>query len=461
MAVLTFNYRLDYRKVWAGWASKSQLDRRVRHLNIFEHYAGEDLADSSTVTPFAGAADIDLELVRAGVWERRRDGVVRERFVTRPDGSLAHSDKFRDGVRRVHSNYDRQWRLRVETAYAADGDTISNRAYRTARGRLFLDVGYEKGRPARHRVHGSDGITTDFPTEFAFRAAWIQYLHREAVRPVFVSEDRRLDGLVVQNPHSSDITSVCAIHSTHLAAPYQDVHALATYNDSALRRAEKFDAVVVLTDRQRADIEEHYGELPNMTVVPHPVSAPWRYRLPRRRRNIAVVTRLVPVKRVQDTIDAFGTIAAAYPGVNLEVWGSGEDLERLKTHAASAGLAERVEFKGYTAKPLDVYSRALFSVSSSLTEGMGLSTCESLSVGTPVASYDYRYGARDLIQDGVNGYLAEDGDVEGLGQAMARLLSSPAKLRRMSRASRAILRSHSRRNYRRAWENLLDGIGQE
>jgi len=82
-------------------------------------------------------------------------------------------------------------------------------------------------------------------------------------------------------------------------------------------------------------------------------------------------------------------------------------------------------------------------------------------VGTPVASYDYRYGARELVEDGRNGYLAEDGDVEALGEAIERLLASPRMLRRMSRSSRAILRTHSRRHYRQAWNALLDGIGQE
>ncbi|GAB6936572.1 glycosyltransferase [Isoptericola variabilis] len=461
VAILTFNYRLDYADVWAGWASKSRLGRKVRHLNIFEHYAGEELGSSGASVVFDGAGRGALREVREGVWERRQEGKLESRFVTRPDGSLGYIDYFRDGVRRIHANYDQQERLRVETRHTEDGKTIESRTYRTASGRLFLEVGYRDGKPARHRLYGRDGVAVDYASEFAFRAAWVDELHRGVPGSVFVSEDRRLDGLLVQNPHSSDMTSVCAIHSTHLAPPYQDVHDLATYNDSALRRASRFDAIVLLTDRQRSDIEEHYGTLPNAVVIPHAVSAPWRYRVPRRRRNIVVVTRLVPVKRVQDTIDAFATVAAAHPDVNLEIWGSGEELERLTAHAASAGLAQRVEFKGYTAKPLDVYSRALFSVSSSLTEGMGLSTCESLSVGTPVASYDYRYGARDLIQDGVNGYLAEDGDVEGLGQAMARLLSSPARLRRMSRASRGILRTHSRKNYRRAWETLLDGVGQE
>jgi poly(glycerol-phosphate) alpha-glucosyltransferase len=461
VAILTFNYRLDYDEVWSGWAAKSRLGRKARHLNIFEHYADEALASSDELVRFDGAGRGELKNVREGVWERRRDGKIQSRFVARPDGSLGYVDYFQDGARHLHANYDKQERLRVETRFEADGKTVASRSYRTASGRLFLDVRYRNDKPVVHRVYQRNGVAIDYPNEFAFRAAWVDALHRGATRPVFVSEDRRLDGLLVQNPHSSDIRSVSAIHSTHLAAPYKDIHALATYNDSALRRAEKFDAIVLLTQRQRDDIEAHYGELPNVTVLPHAVSAPVHYRVPRRRRNVVVVTRLVTVKRVQDTIDAFRTVAAEHSDVNLEIWGSGDDRDRLEAHTASVGLTGRVEFRGYAAKPLDVYAGALLSVSSSLTEGMGLSTCESLSVGTPVASYDYRYGARELVEDGVNGYLAEDGDVAALGRAIKQLLASPRALRRMSRSSRAILRTHSRRHYRRAWNELLDGIGQE
>jgi glycosyltransferase involved in cell wall biosynthesis len=461
VAILTFNHRVDYADVWSVWVGKSRLGRHVRHLNIFEHYAGEPLSSRGAPVAFDGAGRGELTKVRDGVWERRSGGKLQSRFVARPDGSLVYVDYFQDGVRYLHANYDAQERLRVETRYEDDGEVVRSRSYRTASGRLYLDVRYRDDKPVVHRVYQPNGVAIDYPNEFTFRAAWIDELHRGATRPVFVSEDRRLDGLLVQNPRNSDIVSVCAIHSTHLAAPYRDVHALATYNDSALRRAEKFDSIVLLTQRQRDDIEAHYGELPNATVLPHAVSAPWRYRLPRRRKNVVVVTRLVPVKRVQDTIDAFAAVAPAHPGVNLEIWGSGEERQRLESHAKAAGLADRVEFRGHTPKPLNVYAGALMSVSSSLTEGMGLSTCESLSVGTPVASYDYRYGARELVEDGRNGYLAEDGDVAALGRAMLRMLDSRSALRRMSRSSRSILRTHSRRHYRRAWDALLDGLGQE
>ncbi len=49
-------------------------------------------------------------------------------------------------------------------------------------------------------------------------------------------------------------------------------------------------------------------------------------------------------------------------------------------------------------------------------EGYPLATLESMSRGCPVVSYDIRYGPREQISDGVDGFLVPPGDIELLAQ---------------------------------------------
>ena len=69
-------------------------------------------------------------------------------------------------------------------------------------------------------------------------------------------------------------------------------------------------------------------------------------------------------------------------------------------------------------------------------EGYPLSTLESMSRGCPVVSYDIKYGPREQISDGVEGFLVPAGDVELLAQRVIELLRSPELVRRMSAAAR-------------------------
>ncbi len=59
----------------------------------------------------------------------------------------------------------------------------------------------------------------------------------------------------------------------------------------------------------------------------------------------------------------------------------------------------------------ELYSLADITLSCSLFETFGLTLVESLALGTPVLSFDCG-GARDIIQNGVNGYLLDDYDCE-------------------------------------------------
>ncbi len=65
-------------------------------------------------------------------------------------------------------------------------------------------------------------------------------------------------------------------------------------------------------------------------------------------------------------------------------------------------------------------AKAELMLSTSKMEGFGLAILESLSVGTPVISYDIDYGPSEPIQDGFNGYLVPKGDIN---QMVERLIN--------------------------------------
>ncbi|MBO8509578.1 glycosyltransferase, partial [Staphylococcus aureus] len=73
------------------------------------------------------------------------------------------------------------------------------------------------------------------------------------------------------------------------------------------------------------------------------------------------------------------------------------------------------------------YSDAYLSLITSNMEGFSLALLESLAHGVPVISYDVDYGPSELIQDGFNGYLVPQGDINQMVEKVDQLLNNTQK----------------------------------
>ena len=93
-------------------------------------------------------------------------------------------------------------------------------------------------------------------------------------------------------------------------------------------------------------------------------------------------------------------------------------IEKVK----NAGLENRFHCVGYQANPY-CYSRyADCFVLSSHWEGLPNALIESLYLGTPAAAFECVPILNRIIDKGSNGYLAENGNVEELANAMNKAI---------------------------------------
>ncbi len=77
-----------------------------------------------------------------------------------------------------------------------------------------------------------------------------------------------------------------------------------------------------------------------------------------------------------------------------------------------------------------------------------------MAAGTPVVACDVRYGPREIIRDGVDGFLIADRDIEAAGRAVVRLLIDPTLNLQMSSAAREVVQRFSRAGHDGAWIGL-------
>lgn len=141
--------------------------------------------------------------------------------------------------------------------------------------------------------------------------------------------------------------------------------------------------------------------------------------------RVAVLSRLVPHKQIEDALDAVAALRPRMPGLHLDIVGGGWWRDRLTDHARLLGVSDAVTFHGHVddVTKHEVLQRCWVHVLPSLKEGWGLAVTEAAQHGVPTIGYRSSGGLTDSIVDGVTGLLVDDHD--NMVVELERLLTDP------------------------------------
>ena len=137
-------------------------------------------------------------------------------------------------------------------------------------------------------------------------------------------------------------------------------------------------------------------------------------------RHFSIVARLVPKKNISLAIRAFAIARSAGLARRLVICGSGPLLDALQEQCRDLDVEAAVEFRGFvqTAGISAVLSSTLALVLPSTEEQFGIAIAEAVALGVPVFASE-NCGARDtLVRTGVNGFVFEPDNAEGLARIM-------------------------------------------
>lgn len=155
------------------------------------------------------------------------------------------------------------------------------------------------------------------------------------------------------------------------------------------------------------------------------------------------VGRLIPVKNLFLLFAAFASVTREHPGAQLQIVGSGPLESALKRHAEQLGIAASVEFSGHRHDIEALLRDADFGVLPSSVEGLSNSLLECMASGLPMIASRVS-GSEDLIRPGVNGWLFEPDDVQGLLTCLREAVAlSPQRRRQMGEAARVMVERHA------------------
>lgn len=147
-----------------------------------------------------------------------------------------------------------------------------------------------------------------------------------------------------------------------------------------------------------------------------------------RSKNVLSVARLSNEKGVDLLIDAAKLVVPEFPDWHFWVAGAGPEYTVLQKQIFDLGLHNNVHLIGQVNDIAGLYSQASIYVQPSRFEGFGIAIIEAMASRLPVIAFDCPVGPRSIIEDGVDGLLVPEQDIESLARKLRELMSN-SKLR--------------------------------
>lgn len=182
---------------------------------------------------------------------------------------------------------------------------------------------------------------------------------------------------------------------------------------------------------------------PALRVIPPGISSsqPAKQVAGAGRRTITCVGNLERDAGFHHAIWAFDFLSFLYPNAHVQLVGAGSELPALRALAAGLESDAAVRFPGALANVDEVLHEAeVVWVPSQVNTGRQV-VLEAMAHGRPVVASDVP-SLREIIQDGVTGYLVPVGDVLQLARRTRALFENPALRQQIGAAAREYVETH-------------------
>lgn len=107
--------------------------------------------------------------------------------------------------------------------------------------------------------------------------------------------------------------------------------------------------------------------------------------------------------------------------------GEGDLKEYLLSLSGELGVKDRVHLLGQRTDVKELYKTADIYLHPSYREGLPVAVVEALASGTPIICTNIR-GNSDVVKDGINGILVTANDVDGIKNAIIKLISDNGEI---------------------------------
>jgi len=150
-------------------------------------------------------------------------------------------------------------------------------------------------------------------------------------------------------------------------------------------------------------------------------------------KSILFLSRVEKAKGIYETIDSFQNLKSKFPHLELDIAGTGSELDNVKKYVAEKEV-KSVNFLGWIDgdQKVKALNDSDIFVLASYSEGMPICVLEAMASGKSVVTTDVG-GIKDFFEDGQMGLKVKVQDTHDLEQKFEQLLSNPELMDRIGK----------------------------
>lgn len=243
-------------------------------------------------------------------------------------------------------------------------------------------------------------------------------------------------------------TNAKKVFEAHTARKFTPYKSLFTLTE---RRA---DAVVCLTQGDTGE----YKTARRVEVIPNFIDNPQRHAEDYAAKRAVAVGRLVPEKGFDRLINCWKNAIKNFPGWRLDIYGEGPMYEKLQGQINSLGLSESVILQGVCKDMNERYTDYSLHLITSHHEGFPMTLLEAQVAGLPSVTFDFEYGARSIVIDGVTGIIVPQDDGQAFTAAMQTMMNDEALRKQYGTEAVKAAGRFSRAEMMEKWNSLINGL---
>lgn len=240
-------------------------------------------------------------------------------------------------------------------------------------------------------------------------------------------------------------TKARRIYESHLARSFNPFHSLFGLME---RNA---DAIVCLTH----DDAKEFQSAKNVYVIPNFINIPHQKVKDYSCKKAIAVGRLEQQKGFDRLISCWKDVAKQYPDWQLDIYGTGSLYHILQEQITSLELEKQVKLCGRGENMMEIYPNYSLHVMSSHYEGQGIVMLEAQACGLPSVTFDFKYGANEIIRDEINGIIVRQNDNEAFITAICKMINSESLRHNLGMKAQTMAIQYSKFNIFQKWLELL------
>ena len=223
------------------------------------------------------------------------------------------------------------------------------------------------------------------------------------------------------------------------------------------RHLKKLSKFVVLTNEDSAQ----WKGINHVQVISNPITIENNNNFANYKSKQAIaVGRYTFQKGFDLLIKSWKIVNRLHPEWILNIYGAGE-RDKYEQIAKEEQLTNSIIFHGVSDDIISKYLNSSIYVLSSRFEGFGLVLAEAMSIGLPCVSFACPCGPKDIIRNGEDGILCENGNIQELANGICKLIEDEQLRKEMGRKAAINIQRYNLDNIMQQWDNLFKELIKE